>query len=425
MTHSPKSTPPALWRDFAYSTSTTALTVDTLGKYLFVYGDPSVESFYGRGNGTVVVVSAADGNTLKKVTLGDSRPLFEYRLQRDDSRLWEWRFERACKPAFRRHPPQLRVKAYSETNFDSDPSPTSSVSPIAGGAAQIPVIEAGEEVTVTWVGSYGVFGTRGARIGVEGLDEKHRFTGERTPVMIEWRINTFSSTEVEPAGHSVREKVKPTLYFAPSEYCSSGSGRGGAGVMGLPTLTASYEDIAAKRGLVRWPVTVCSYNLKPASKPRMLKWGIGRGNYYTTTGRERVLDEGKAVTLYFDRAAGPPYKVDSEGAVGKEKQLFPRWKEVLEVAGETGGEEAGGGQRVDNEFVFEGCGWVLYRVMKKKRDWRKGDENKKMEEQGVVIVEYDSDVDMMDDVKEVDKGGGMLMRGDVEGVGERLVLMKF
>lgn len=375
-----------------------------------------------------MVVSAADGNTLKKVTLGDSRPLFEYRLQRDDSRLWEWRFERACKSVSRTRPPQLRAKEYSETDSDSDSPP---VSLVAGDTVQVPVIEAGEEVTVTWVGSYGVFGTRGARIGVEGLDGKHRFTGERTPVMIEWRINTFPSIEVatpgQPAGHSAREKVKPTLYFAPSEHRSSGSSSGGAGVMGLPTLTASYEDIAAKQELIRWPVTVCSYSLKPASKPRMLKWGMGRGNYYTTTGWERMLDEGKAVTLYFDRAAGPPYEIDSEGFVGDGgKMLFPRWKGVLEVAGGTGGEEeAGGGQRVDNGFVFEGCGWVLYRVMKKKRDWRKEDENKKMEEQGVVIVEYDSDVEMMDDVKEVDKGGGMLMRGDVDGVGERLVLMKF
>lgn len=325
----------------------------------------------------------------------------------------------------------MHTKEYDGTSSDSDSSPSSSLSPTAGDTAQVPGVEVGEEVTVTWVGSYGVFGTRGSRIGVEGLDWKHRFTGERTPVMIEWRINTFSSIEVETSGqlvHSAREKVEPTLYFAPSEHHSSGSSSGGAGVMGLPTLTASYEDIAAKQELVRWPVTVCSYYLKPVTKPRMLKWGMGRGNYYTTTGRERVLDENRAVTLYFDRAAGPPYEVDSEEVAGDGgKILFPRWKEVLEVIGGVGGvgggDDSGGRPRVDNGFVFEGCGWVLYRVMKKKKDWRKEDEDKKMEEQGIMIVEYDSDLDMMDD--EVDKGGGIFVRGDVEGVGERLVLLRF
>lgn len=404
-----------------YSTSTTALTVDTLGKYLFIYGDPCVGGFYDRGNGTVAVVSAADGNIIKTVVLGDSRPLFEYRLQRDDSRLWEWHFERACKPVFRPHLPEMRIKEYSETDSDFDASPASPISTVAVDTTLVPWVEAGEEVTVTWVGSYGVFGTRGARIGVEGLDNKHRFTGERTPVMIEWRIDTFSSIEVGASGQPVREKVKPTLYFAPSEYPSSGSGSGGAGVMGLPTLTMSYEDIAARQELVRWPVTVCSYNLNPVTKPRMLKWGMGRGNYYTTTGRERVLDESRAVTLYFDRAAGAPYEVDFKEAIGDGgKMLFPRWKEVLEVGGEVGG-----GQRVDNGFVFEGCGWLLYRMVKTCKDGRKEDENKKAEEQEVVIVEYDSEVDMVDDVGWVDKEGGIPVRGDVEGVGERLVLMRF
>lgn len=319
----------------------------------------------------------------------------------------------------------MRIKEYSGTDSDSDASTASPMSSVAVDTTQVPWVEVGEEVTVTWVGSYGVFGTRGARIGVEGLDGKRRFTGERTPVMIEWRINTFSSAEVEASGQPAREKVKPTLYFAPSEHRSSGSSSGGAGVMGLPTLTISYEDIAARQELVRWPVTVCSYYLKPATKPRMLKWGMGRGNYYTTTGRERALDGNRAVTLYFDRAAGPPYEVDFEEVAGDGgKMLFPRWKEVLEVGG-IGGEEVGGGQRVDNGFVFEGCGWLLYRIMKTCKDWRKEDENKKIEEQGVVIVEYDSDVDMTDDVGGMDEGADIPVRGDAEGVGERLVLMRF
>lgn len=341
------SKPPAIWRDYTYSASTTAITPDSQGNYLFVYSDPGIGGFYDRGHGSVSVISALDGSTLKKVTLSDSRIHFEYRLERDDSRLWDWRFERTINYVCRCRP---------HTSPPCTPDDE---------------IEEGEEVALTWVGSYGVFGTRGHRIGVEGLDEHGRFTGNRTPVMIEWRITTFAAAASD--GVIGRERVTPTLYFAPSEH------EGGDGVMAVEDLTASYEDVESMHGLVRWPVAVSPYVVTPAAARKMLCWGVGRG-FLTSTGEEYTIDEGRAVTLWFERDA---------------ERVKVRWKSVLRA------------ERVDGGFFYEGCGWVLYRVKEKRRDWKK-----EVKEGGVRVVEYDDDDDEDVEMEE-------------EGEGERLVFLRF
>lgn len=249
--------------------------------------------------------------------------------------------------------------------------------------------EEGEEVAVSWTGTYGVFGTRGARVGLEGLDSRGRFTGAECPVMVEWRVNTFA---VEGEGEGAREKVGAVMYHAPSEV------EGGGGVMGLESLLVGFEEVA-RGGLVRWPVTVASYRLV-GKQGGMVKWGVGQRGYYTSAGRGRVREEGRAVSLWFERKGG---------------LVVPRWKQVLEVQGGD----------VDNGCVFEGCGWILYRLLKK-RDWREEERRKGVPE--VEVVEYDSDLEIRESVEEEEEeeeeGDVVDVRG-VEGVGDKLVVLRF
>lgn len=353
----------ATWRDFPYTTSTTALTVDSLGKVLFVYMDSGMSGFYDRETASVAVISATDGNTLKKVCLGDSRPLFEYRLERDDSRLWEFRFEKGIRSVWREKPAFCSSSSVIPLpdSSEDEPMPDADESP-----------EEGEEVSVTWLGSYGIYGKRGTRIGIEGLDNKLQFTGDRTPVMIEWRITSFPViSPPSPTATLQKERVIPTLFFAPSEHPQtpppppspsspppppSYSSAPSSGIMGIESSTASFEEIHQSDEIIRWPVpvspSICLSS--PSSSPhssagpgKMIKWGIGTNGFYTTTGRDVTIDESKAVTVFFHR--DPSVAADCDGI----DFLFPRWKMVAQI------DELG---PLDNSFFFEGVGWLLVRT---------------------------------------------------------------
>jgi hypothetical protein len=116
--------------------------------------------------------------------------------------------------------------------------------------------------------------------------------------------------------------------------------------MDVESSTASFEDIYQLDELTRWPVPVCPYVYVPEESNKMIKWGLGARGLYTTTGREVVADETKAVTVFFKRSGG---LVDECGS----RYLFPRWKMVLELSSVG---------PVDNSFFYEGVGWLLVRI---------------------------------------------------------------
>jgi hypothetical protein len=220
--------------------------------------------------------------------------------------------------------------------------------------------EEGEEVSVTWLGSYGIYGKRGTRIGIEGLDHKFQFKGDRTPVMIEWRITSFPViSPPSPTATLQKERVMPTLFFAPSEHVQpppsspqpppSCSSAGPLGVMGIESSTASFEEIHQSDEIIRWPVPVSpsirvSGDLAESNK--MIKWGLGTKGFYTSTGRDLTVDETKAITVFFRRR-------DIANDVCDPNRLYPCWKMVAQTA------ELG---PLDNSFFFEGVGWLLVRT---------------------------------------------------------------
>ncbi|KAH0612174.1 uncharacterized protein H6S33_010226 [Morchella sextelata] len=283
-------------------------------------------------------------------------------LNGDDLRILEWRFESDIKPIYR------------------DP-------------------EEGEEVRLTWVGSYGLNGTREYRVGLDELDEAGIFKGDESPVMVEWKIDTLN-THLQPDG--AFESSKPTLFYAPTEFNKGG-------VLGLPEQTIGWDELRTKNDAVKWPVAVSPYRSfnQPEPKMSVLRWGARSGvnGYYTTDPSEMVIDYRKTVTLWYDRSWNP--KLEGH-IVTRGTLISPRWRSVLDNMCESTGvgfkaenadetaakllmsrkETARATQRrrererqkrgpVDNAFFHEGSGWILYLLRAEREDWRKEEERKK------------------------------------------------
>ncbi|RPB17178.1 hypothetical protein P167DRAFT_531440 [Morchella conica CCBAS932] len=336
-----------------------AINVDSRGEYFFLYTNTTPG---GGNNSTVYVLSSVDAQVVKMVELSQTPNSLRWRFKQDDLRILEWRFESDIKPICR----------------DT---------------------EEGEEVRLTWVGSYGLNGTREYRVGLDELDEAGIFKGDESPVMVEWKINTLN-THLRPDG--AFESSKPTLFYAPTEFNKGG-------VLGLPEQTIGWDELRTKNDAVKWPVAVSPYRFFSQSEPKMsvLRWGARSGvnGYYTTDPSEMVIDYRKTVTLWYDRSWNP--KLEGH-IVTRGTLLSPRWRSVLDNMCESTGvgfkaenadetaakllmsrkEIARATQRrrererqkrgpVDNAFFHEGSGWILYLLRAEREDWRKEEERKK------------------------------------------------